>query len=154
MMPRSLNDLELSPFFVGWGVLQPLDATHFALEPNLYRHHDRFGRPSSEYSNEHEIYSLGVVLLELGLWRTMARIFARRIEKFPIFGVVQQQDLFNRVHNATLDWANSIDIEREMGRAYAQVVLKCLTWHYDDPVEGMIEFRRQVVDVLTTGCGL
>ncbi|CAG5159326.1 uncharacterized protein ALTATR162_LOCUS5529 [Alternaria atra] len=154
MIPRSLNDLELSPFFVGWGVLQPLDATHFALEPNLYRHHDRFGRPSSEYSNEHEIYSLGVVLLELGLWRTMAKVFARRIEKFPIFGIVQQQDLFNRVHNATLDWANSIDIEREMGKAYAQVVLKCLTWHYDDPVKGMIEFRKQVVDALTTGCGL
>jgi hypothetical protein len=84
----------------------------------------------------------------------MAKVFARRIEKFPIFGIVQQQDLFNRVHNATLDWANSIDIEREMGKAYAQVVLKCLTWHYGDPVEGMIGFRKQVVDVLTTGCGL
>ncbi|KAH6882021.1 hypothetical protein BKA58DRAFT_11998 [Alternaria rosae] len=154
MLPRSFNDLELSPFFVGWGVLQPLEATHFPLEPNLYRHHDRFGRPSSEYSNEHEIYSLGVVLLELGLWRTMAKVFARRIEKFPIFGIVQQQDLFNRVHNATLDWANSTEIEREMGKSYAQVVLKCLTWHYEDPVEGMIEFRKQVVDVLTTGCGL
>ncbi|KAF1829324.1 hypothetical protein BDW02DRAFT_574092 [Decorospora gaudefroyi] len=154
MLPRSLNDLELSPFFVGWGVLQPLEATQFPLEPNLYRHHARFGRPSSEYANEHEIYSLGVVLLELGLWRTMAKIFARRLEKFPHFAIAQQNDLFNRIHNATLDWANSIEIEREMGKRYAQAVLKCLTWHYQDPVEGMLEFRKQVVDVLTAGCGL
>ncbi|KNG48179.1 hypothetical protein TW65_05087 [Stemphylium lycopersici] len=144
MLPRSLNDLELSPFFVGWGVLQPLEANYFPLEPNLYRHHDRFGRPFSEYANEHEVYSIGVVLLELGLWRTMARVFARRLEKFAIFGAAQQHDLFNRIHNAMLDWANSIEIEREMGKSYAQVVLKCLTWHYHDPVEGMIEFRKQV----------
>ena len=154
MLPRSLSDLELSPFLVGWGVLQPLEGTHFALEPNLYRHHDRFGRPFSEYGNGHEIYSLGVVLLELGLWRTMEIIFARRLEKTPIFDVSQQQDLFNRIHNTVLDWANSIEIEREMGKVYAQVVLKCLTWHYEDPVEGMIEFRKQVVDALTMGCGI
>jgi hypothetical protein len=154
MLPRSITDLELSPFLVGWGVLQPHDATHFSLEGNLYRHHDRFGRPSSEYSNNHEIYSLGVVLLELGLWRTMSGIFARRIEKFPHFGIAQQDELFGRIHNGLLDWANSVEIEREMGKGFAEVVLKCLTWHYEDAVEGMIEFRGQVVDVLTAGCGL
>ncbi|CAE7016478.1 hypothetical protein CFE70_010620 [Pyrenophora teres f. teres 0-1] len=154
MLPRSLSDLELSPFLVGWGVLQPLESTHFALEPNLYRHHDRFGRPSSEYRNEHEIYSLGVILLEVGLWRTMEKIFARRLEKTAIFDMSQQQDLFNRVHNTILDWANSIEIEREMGKVYSQVVLKCLTWNTEDPVEGMIEFRKQVVDALTAGCVL
>jgi hypothetical protein len=154
MLPRSLNDPELSPSFIGWGVLQPLEATYFPLEPNLYRHHDRFGQPSSEYVNVHEIYSLGVVLLELGLWRTMASVFARRIEKSPRFSVAQQQDLFNRIHNATLNWANSVEIEREMGKCYARVVLKCLTWHHQDPIDCMIEFRKQVVDALTAGCAL
>jgi hypothetical protein len=154
MLPRSLNDLELSPFLVGWGVLQPLEATTYPLEPNLYRHHDRFGQPSREYANCHEIYSLGIVLLELGLWRTMSSIFARRIERFPSFVAAQQKDLFSRVHNAALDWANSIEIEREMGKQYAQVALKCLTWHQTDDVEGVIEFRKQIVDALASGCRL
>lgn len=151
MLPRDLNDSELSPFLVGWGVLQPLEATYFALEPNLYRHHDRFGKPSSEYANQHDIYSLGVVLLELGLWKTIGTVFARRIEKNRHFDAAQQQDIYGRIHNAMLDWANSVEVEREMGKKYAQVVLKCLTWHDQDPIEGMIEFRKHVVDVLTVG---
>lgn len=154
MLPRELNDLEPAPYFVGWGVLQPLEASSFLLEPNLYRHHDRFGRPSVEYANEHDIYSLGIVLLELGLWQTMANIFARRLEKSPRFGIVQQGDLFLKIHNQTLDWANSIEIEREMGKTYAQIVLKCLTWHQLDPVDGMLDFRKQVVDTLADGCML
>ena len=154
MLPRDLNDPELSPSLVGWGVLQPLEGSHFALEPNLYRHHDRFGKPSSEYANEHDIYSLGVLLLELGLWRTVAMMFARRLAQNPRFSAVQQHDVFNRMHNATLDLANGIDIEREMGKRYAQVVLKCLTWHFHNSVESMIEFRKQVVDELTPGFAL
>lgn len=154
MLPRTLSDTELSPSFVGWGVLQPLEANSFTLEPNLYRHHDRFGRPVSECINEHDIYSLGIVLLELGLWKTMATVFARRLEKTPRFDAAQQEDLFGHIHNATLDWARSIDIEREMGKRYARIVLKCLTWSYTDPIEGMLEFRKQVVDALSSGCAM
>lgn len=152
MLLRDLNDRELSPYLIGWGVLQPLDATSFNLETNLYRHHDRFGKPTSEYGNGHDIYSLGIVLLELGLWRIMASIFARRIERTPNFVFVQQEELFLRVHNTILDWANSIEIEREMGKRYSEIVLKCLTWQQSDPIESMIEFRNQVVDALADGC--
>ncbi|EOA83408.1 uncharacterized protein SETTUDRAFT_95104, partial [Exserohilum turcica Et28A] len=156
MLPRSLQDPELSPFLIGWGVLQSLDTNtrYFPLEQNLYRHGERFGHPSAEYRNEHEVYSLGVVLLELGLWRTMSSVFARRLEKTPRFERANQREVFRRVHNAMLGWANSSEIEREMGKGYARVVTKCLTWGCGDPVVGMLEFRREVVDVLTGGCGL
>jgi hypothetical protein len=82
----------------------------------------------------------------------MSSIFSRRIEKTPRFTVAQQEDLYSRVHSAKLDWANSIEIEREMGKGYAQVVLKCLAWHHVDDVECTIEFRKRVVDALTLGC--
>ncbi|KAI8938455.1 hypothetical protein NX059_004348 [Plenodomus lindquistii] len=154
MLPRDLNATELTPTFVGWGVLQSDAAIQYSLEPNLYRHHDRFGQASSECTNDHDIYSLGIILLEIGLWKTMAALFERRLEKTPHFNFAQQEDMYSRIHNATLDWARSIEIERTMGKQYAHVVLQCLTWHRTDPIEGLIEFRKQVVDALTTGCEL
>ncbi|KAF1830817.1 hypothetical protein BDW02DRAFT_582587 [Decorospora gaudefroyi] len=39
------------------------------LDRNIYRHPDRQGEPEKRFNALHDIYSLGVVLLELGLWR-------------------------------------------------------------------------------------
>ena len=39
------------------------------LSCNIYRHPDRQGPPEERFSQLHDIYSLGVVLLEIGLWR-------------------------------------------------------------------------------------
>lgn len=36
----------------------------------LYQHPDRIGSISKDYIMQHDIYSLGVCLLELGLWET------------------------------------------------------------------------------------
>ncbi|OCL04809.1 hypothetical protein AOQ84DRAFT_225548 [Glonium stellatum] len=43
------------------------------LERNIYRHPDRQGPPneSQRFTVLHDIYALGVVLLEIGLWRTV-----------------------------------------------------------------------------------
>ncbi|CAO2652300.1 Nn.00g005830.m01.CDS01 [Neocucurbitaria sp. VM-36] len=154
MLPHTLNDSEPSPYLVGWGVPQPPNTTTFDLEPNLYNHQDRFGRPSSEYTNEHDIYSLGVVLLEIGLWKTMSTVFARRLEKTPSFDTTQQRSLSHRISAMVLDLASGPEIKREMGGRYAEVVVNCLTWHHRDAVEGMLEFRKQVVDGLSLGIKL
>ena len=44
-------------------------------EKNIYRHPDRQGLPSVRFSRTHDVYALGVVLLEIGLWRTAASIY-------------------------------------------------------------------------------
>ena len=45
-----------------------------AWEKNLYRHPTRQGiRPEDAYSMRHDIYSLGVCLLEIGLWTTFVQ---------------------------------------------------------------------------------
>lgn len=154
MLPRSLNNSEPSPFVVGWGTDSPQERSTFDLEPNLYRHQDQFGRPSADYAYNHDIYSFGVVLLELGLWKTMSTMFARRIEKTPRFDVSQQRNLSHRIKNHILDLASSIELKREMGSRYAEVVVSCLVWQHHDPIAGIIEFRKQVVDVLTNSCVL
>jgi serine/threonine protein kinase len=41
-------------------------------QKNLYRHPQRQGlKPEAEYIMQHDIYSLGVCLLEIGLWQTL-----------------------------------------------------------------------------------
>lgn len=152
MLPQSLNNPEPSPHLVGWGVPQRPEMVVFDLEPNIYQHKDRFGKPSNEYTNDHDIYSLGVVLLELGLWKTISTIFARRLGKSPQFNQAQQQAIFPRINNALIEFASSSELKREMGDRYAEIVLSCLTWHSRDFIEGTIEFRKQIVDSLVARC--
>jgi hypothetical protein len=154
MLPRHFNDTELSPYLVGWGVEPPHSEAPLPLEPNLYRHSSQFGRGTQALTTEQDIYSLGVVLLEIGLWTTMSTVFAKLLESAPRFGVKEEQAMFKKVSRVILDLAYSNDLRREMGGKYAQVVKKCLEWSQEDAVESMLEFRKQVVDVLDVGCRL
>ncbi|KAL0767360.1 hypothetical protein CaCOL14_010210 [Colletotrichum acutatum] len=38
------------------------------LKRNIYRHPERWGQPTKRFGKIHDIYALGVVLLEVGLW--------------------------------------------------------------------------------------
>lgn len=40
-----------------------------SLACNIYRHPDRWGPPEERFGIAHDIYALGVVLLEIGIWR-------------------------------------------------------------------------------------
>ena len=40
----------------------------YELQRNIYRHPNRWDQPNESFSKIHDIYSLGVVLLEIGLW--------------------------------------------------------------------------------------
>jgi hypothetical protein len=62
------------PFLVGFERFRSVDGLTYhvgdsAWEKNLYRHPTRQGsRPEEYYMMQHDIYSLGVLLLEIGLW--------------------------------------------------------------------------------------
>ncbi|KAF4540152.1 Het-s domain protein [Lasiodiplodia theobromae] len=53
------------------------------LERNLYRHPDRQGRPKTSFSKLHDIYALGVVLLEIGLWEMALSLYQRAARRLP-----------------------------------------------------------------------
>lgn len=154
MLPQALNDPEASPYLLGWGVEAPPPDSTCLLEPNLYRHRTHFGLYPQASTTEHDIYSLGVVLLEIGLWTTMATVFANLLETTPRFGAREDKAMFKKVNRVTLDLAHSPDLTKEMGNKYADVVQRCLEWGKPDAVESMLEFRKNVVDVLGEGCGL
>jgi hypothetical protein len=154
MLPRNLNDTEPSPYLLGWGVETPPLDTMSPLEPNLYHHRTQFGSMLQPATTEQDIYSLGVVLLEIGLWTTMSTVFAKLLEITPRFGARDDKATFRRVNRVILDLAHSADLRREMGEKYAGVVKACLEWCHDDAVESMVDFRKRVVDGLDGGCRL
>jgi hypothetical protein len=154
MLPRDLNDTESSPYLLGWGVEMPSSDTMSPLEPNLYRHRTQFGQMPRHSTTEQDIYSLGVVLLEIGLWTTMSTVFAKLLETTPHFGAGEEKAIFKKVYRVILDLAYSSDLQKEMGHRYATVVKSCLEWSHEDAVESMLDFRRRIVDALDVGCKL
>ena len=140
-------------------------------ETNLYRHPERQGdRPAEKYSMRHDIYSLGVCLLEVGLWESFVEYETR--------GDGTEEPSQNRegFKGAFAEWlrggagggAKTVPIAREsykcklkdylveqaraklparMGNKYAQVVVECLScldessWFRRDSTEMEVAIR-------------
>ncbi|PKX89627.1 uncharacterized protein P174DRAFT_454653 [Aspergillus novofumigatus IBT 16806] len=72
-----------------------------AWDRNLYRHPDRQGLlPDTDYTMQHDIYSLGVCLLEIGLWRALvvydpdgSPSLAKTTASFPAIGNPNLKDV-------------------------------------------------------------
>tara|TARA_R110002003_G_scaffold290_4_gene18562 strand:- start:11031 stop:11540 length:510 start_codon:yes stop_codon:yes gene_type:complete len=94
-------------------------------EKNLYRHPDRQRPPSISFNNLHDLWALGVVLLEIGLWETAASIqhdgVLKRALSIPVDPPALKDIYLDRV---TQDLAHS------MGPAYAQAVKTCLLGNF------------------------
>ena len=80
---------------------------------NLYRHPDCQGPPGhSRYRREHDIYSLGVLLFEIGVWRPL-------IKYYPVNMTPQE---FKEI---LLE--SCAELGPRMGVKYRDVVVRCLT---------------------------
>ncbi|KAJ9491879.1 hypothetical protein VN97_g1332 [Penicillium thymicola] len=98
----------------------------------LYQHPDRIGSISSEdYIMQHDIYSLGVCLLELGLWEsfvsydeltTASEDNAPIPARAPILGT--GRGLYFQKHPLFLAQG---ELRKRMGTRYSDVVVTCLT---------------------------
>jgi hypothetical protein len=129
------NELDLVPYLQGWGLARRTeDETQLAyeaqIEANFYHHSQRWGQPVVKHECVHDIYSLGVVLLEIGIWRTVSVEFRKMINKFEEFakggGDLNQPGLFDQKHKALLTLVNSRDLKCQMGARYAETARWCL----------------------------
>ncbi|KAI9692661.1 MAG: hypothetical protein M1820_009495 [Bogoriella megaspora] len=114
------------------------------LERDVYRHPERQGRPGKVFNKIHDIYALGVVLLEIGLWQR---------------AITLEKNMFKTAHDpfvirAQLLKQASRRLGDKMGEKYQQVVIACLTGEFgvqNDTREDLKlqqAFRTNVVDVL------
>ena len=125
---------------------------NFDPETNLYRHPDRQGVPNETFSKDHDLYAVGIILLEIGCWKTMPDLFknhieqARKGEAFPGPEYVREK-LMERAGNK---------LAQDMGGKYAQAVQKCIGGFgiiEDDHEKTKLSmaFQQQVLDLLEAG---
>ncbi|GFF53970.1 hypothetical protein IFM51744_08241 [Aspergillus udagawae] len=121
----------------------------FEVEPNLYRHPSRQGRPTQQFRREHDIYALGVVLLEIGLWVTLSRLMEVKIREAETSGRLPRE---KKVQEDLIALAQQ-GLPKEMGVGYTRAVLACLRGEFRGS-EGpalAVDFQEKVVDVLAAG---
>jgi hypothetical protein len=93
------------------------------ISKEIYRHPQQWGEPTRRFEKFHDIYSLGVILLEIGFWRPAFNLdyeYFRKIEYSKRYDV---QKLFIQLAKDKLPFL--------VGTAYAEVVVKCLTGNFD-----------------------
>ncbi|KAG8531920.1 uncharacterized protein KY384_003556 [Bacidia gigantensis] len=104
---------------------------------NIYRHPERQGlMPEKDYSMQHDIYSLGVVLLEVGLGTSFVKS-TRDEQGNASSSPDYDSGVVGSMKSESHGWANSLKkhfVEQAesklpaiMGRKYTQVVMSCLT---------------------------
>ena len=115
-------------------------------EKNMYRHPERQGLLTRSFDKTYDIYALGVVLLEIGLWQTAFAIrqHAKQAQEPAVrFDRYDLKEAFIALAKQRLS--------RTMGLAYRDAVLTCLmgdfTCKVHDDGFGM-EFYEKVVQRL------
>jgi hypothetical protein len=108
------------------------------LEQNLYRHPSRQGvSPKADYAMQHDIYSLGVCLLEIGLWESFV-IYNELDENPSVSGGLLAMSPLSSEETTPQSFVTTlakevflslarIRLPRCMGTKYAKVVEICLT---------------------------
>ena len=126
---------------------------NFDSKINVYRHPKRQGAPVERFDQEHDIYAVGVVLLEIGLWKTVTSIFERHIQR-ALRGesVIEPEDIKDELLKLARKY-----LPMEMGTKYCQAVQKCLSGDFgilrDDEQRTnlALAFRHQVLDLIDAG---
>jgi serine/threonine protein kinase len=101
-------------------------------ERNIYRHPRRQGdQPEEDYIMQHDIYSLGVCLLELGMWQSFVDYGSTEPGPRPSATLrlsPENPELHNAdlLKNHLLTLARSV-LPRRIGTKYSKVVETCLT---------------------------
>lgn len=126
-------------FLVGFENFRPAEGQTWLLgdllwEKDLYRHPQRQGaRPQEHYVMQHDIYSLGVCLLEIGLWtnfviRTNELKSPLPCPELEIAGLLRQSSHEKRAFDVKcrlIETAKKL-LPGSMGNKYTNVVLSCL----------------------------
>ena len=162
------NTLKISPlgipFLTGFGqARQETPDTYSSLRENtdweqdLYSHPLRQGQPTTKYTMAHDIYSIGVVLLEIGLWRSF--IVWNGFNDFMIDEAVLGggKAIFRRMKERKYKAGEELkklyeslaaqELPNVMGERFCEVVLKCLSAVEGGLIKAIPESEQTETDV-------
>ncbi|KAE8387269.1 hypothetical protein BDV23DRAFT_161567 [Aspergillus alliaceus] len=127
------------------------------LEIELYRHPERYETKTASFTAKHDIYSVGIILLEIALWITMSKQFSEAITK------AKEKDALppaRMVNNALARLSRDARVAQEMGEEYSHLIRRCLETdfeveEYDEKESGLLgQFQALVVDRLSVGAAM
>jgi hypothetical protein len=102
-------------------------------EKNIYRHPQRQGyKPQDRYIMQHDIYSLGVCLLEIGLWTSFVEYVHPNSNPVRSKSYNFNAEMTGSANRPELIKKNLLNLAREklpekMGSKYSRIVETCLT---------------------------
>jgi serine/threonine protein kinase len=148
------EDAYASPLLTGFEFSRvasgPTDYTHDdKIERNLYRHPERQGPPQVAFTKIHDIYALGVVLLEIGLWKSVISLYQRKADELMKLGHGREFDTAER-KKWLISRAEKY-LPHNMGLKYKTVVVSCLSSDFGSDVETAkfaMDFHEKVVESL------
>jgi len=150
-----------APILAGYDYARPDLAGELTEAPPVYSEHDIYRHPSTlgvnreRYSKSHDIYSLGVVLTEVGFWQPIHTFLDLPVSERP-------SEKLSRAARRTLRAdSTSKELEGLVGETYKGVVERCILGGYriglkedsdetDQNVGADIQkvFSREIVDKL------
>jgi serine/threonine protein kinase len=89
-------------------------------EHNIYRHPEVLGAHNPRSRKSHDIYSLGVILIEIALWQPVQDAVTETGKQFS------SQMRISKFRQALLDPQFLINVEMHAGEKYRRVVERCL----------------------------
>ena len=120
------------PYLSGWEYSRPESEfssrinDNFDIREDIYRHPNQWGVPTERFNRTHDIYALGVILLEIGLWKTAESLHSTKF----------QNSLASSVKSHLLLHAGHQRLKASMGRRYQSIVLKCLQGSFETEKDG------------------
>lgn len=143
--------LEKTPFLVGFEYSRPDSGSTLRTydgdrEKDLYRHPDIQNDDRTSFSRLHDLYALGVVLLEIALWQTVHDIVEVGFRGVDVR--VLSPEKFRDYH---IKLANK-NIPYRMGSAYAKAVEACLSTDFEDQfsrADFTRTFHKEVIENLS-----
>jgi serine/threonine protein kinase len=129
-----------SPFLVGFEHFRPVESMSRMIgdsrwEKNLYQHPTRQGQfPEERFNIKHDIYSVGVCLLEIGLWDSFVQFSGGHRPAVPskvlpiseLIGHPDRQQASKKMKAILIAQASSL-LPQMMGQIYSDAVVACLT---------------------------
>jgi hypothetical protein len=104
---------------------------------DLYSHPSRQCQPTMKYAMAHDIFSVGVILLEIGLWESLItfdnaskndtineRVIPDGNKMYQ--NIKQMQPSAGKLFQSTFEEIATIELPSEMGSRFSQIVSQCL----------------------------
>lgn len=156
LMPSSTATM--IPYITGFEYCRSMDDVSLNsstrnVRKDVYRHPDRQGFPTKTFAKEHDLYALGLVLYEIGVFRTVTYRFKKQFERYKAEGIFPDRQ---RVKAMLIEMVRH-DLPKAMGTRYMKAVLKCLTGDFgvalDDKHQTRLglAFQEQVLAVIEDG---